>query len=216
MRKPDGWDSKNRKSLALTPVTNSAAPAQSSSSIQVSAGVTLRKHRPTSYPPAITVNQRSSSPLGDVDEPHSTVGRTYTSSTVPRKNLVDDLEDDGEASSYRSHLGERKEEMHLGVPKTSSKPTPRGEKHSNETEPNETWSVLSSDFAPSGLNTLARKRKTPSYLSNGPPAVTTSDDDDERASDDDGDEYVDNHRRATFKKNPSVRRQSGALSKRHL
>jgi len=217
MRKPDGWDSRNRKSLAST-VKNSAAP-RSSSPVQISTSIADRADWPISYPLAVAMNQRSSSPLGDVDEPYGTVGRTATHK-ARRKNLVDDLEDDdGEAlvqHTHTSNVGERNEGLQPSESKTASKVILKTQKQSNEAAPSDTWSVLSSDFAPSTLNTLARKRKMPSYSSRAPPAATTSDDEDERGTgDDDGGEYVDDHSRAPFRKNVSARRSS-TLSKRQL
>jgi len=218
MRKPDGWDSKNRKSLASA-VKNSATP-RSSSPVQISTSIADREDRPISYPPAVAMNQRSSSPLGDVDEPYGTVGRTATHK-ARRKNLVDDLEDDDEVHVQPTHtnnvgVGERNEGLQPSGSKTASKAILKTQKQSNEAAPSDTWSVLSSDFAPSTLNTLARKRKTPSYSSRAPPAATTSDDEDERGTgDDDGGEYVDDHSRAPSRKNVSARRSSTS-SKRHL
>jgi hypothetical protein len=217
MRKPDGWDSKNRKSVSATSVANSASLARSLSPVRVPTGVAARKNRPASSPSAVT--KPSSSPLGDVDEPHGTV-RTFPSK-ARRKTLVDDLEDDGGEVRVQfprtSASGEHKDRTRPGISETLSKTVLKGQKYSNETEPGATGSVLSSDFAQSGLSTLARKRKTPSYSSSAWPAMTPSDDDDERVSDDDdGDEYVDNHPAAALNKYVSARRLSPTLGKRYL
>lgn len=216
MRKPPGWDSKNRKSVSAAAVANPATLTQSSPPVRIS---TARKNTLTSSPYAVALNQQSSSPLGDVDEPHGAVSHSFTSRTR-RKNLVGLEDNDGEGYSQVPHpstSGERKGTQPV-VSETSSKAVLEGQRYLNATEPGDTGSLLSSDFAPGGLVTLARKRKMPSYSSSARRAMTPADDDDERLSDDDddGDEYVDDRPAAALNRNVVARRQNSTLGRRHL